>query len=191
MKNFHSVHHKTMELVRSNAQLATLTQDEFDDMVVRITPHFDPTPKNLIANKDFIDKASTVAAYLDHIRFERQERTVFTSAYFRSLCNELLADITGNPEFDIDVWFGEYRKDLKFDPRDPEAALAFSKSMAMQVDWIKILMNMEMQSPGFIKVLHNCIQMNTETDEKMIQRRKKILPDLMGANETTNFRHRF
>lgn len=190
---------------------------ELDRYLMRITPQLKPSKLNLMANPDFVTKASWLIAKLDHVRKERKEAVLFEYPAFVHVCNELINNLkygenqskwpVKKRRFDVNRWFKKHRGgDLAYDPTHPNTDLnsmhahMFEQSLGIEteeerkeknmeefyskltgyaketldVDWLDVLFQEEMQTPGFVKALHHSLQMEEKTMEHMKERDSKI-----------------
>lgn len=151
-----------------------------------------PTKVNLLANPEFIEVASVVAARLDHIRFERKKATVFTQTGVLDHCNEVMNHVMHGddksqwPEipFDVHEWFHDLRGgDLDYNPEDPLLDIDLAQfDPTLQVDWIQVLIEQELKTPGFCKVLYNCLELESRIAERLGAHHKRTMGTLGTAS---------
>jgi len=169
--------------------LARLAGEDQDSMLP-------PTKMRLMANPEFVEKASYVIAALDHVRYERRTPEVFSQRCIRLHCNECMREIVkpqddieaavGLAPFDIDAWFAAKRGQgtLAYDPSDPLANIDqvhFNGELAKEVDWLQVIVNQECETPGFTKTLHNCLQMEEKIIEQLKRRNAAVMPRLASG----------
>jgi len=161
--------------------LARLAGEDEDSMLP-------PTKTRLMANPEFVEKASYVIAALDHVRYERRTPEVFSQRCIRMHCNECMRDVAkgSGGEFDIDAWFAAKRGQgtLAYDPKDPLANIEqvrFTGEMTKEVDWLQVIIDQECETPGFTKTLHNCLQMEEKIIEQLKRRNAAVMPRLASG----------
>lgn len=156
-----------------------------------------PTKMNLMANPQFIEVASVLASKLEHVQYERQAATVFSQHGVEGHCNELMRTIMYGEDraawpaqpFHINRWFAQHRGgDLRHDPTDPLTDVRLTQfSTEMKFDWIQILIDQEMETPGFCRVLYNCLQLEERIGERLQKRNRSLMGEL-GSGASLAYR---
>lgn len=151
-----------------------------------------PTKINLMANPEFIEVASVVAARLDHVRYERRKAIVFTQMGVLEHCNELLRTVMygdnkanwPSPAFHIHEWFSDLRGgDLSYDPTDPTTDVKKTRfHSTMQIDWIQRLIEQELKTPGFCKVVYNCLELESKIKARLQGHQRETMGSLGSAS---------
>lgn len=141
-----------------------------------------PTKINLMANPEFIEIASVLASKLDHIRYERRKATIFVQRGVRAHCNELMKAI--GFQTNVDEWFSDIRGgDLDYDPTDPNTDIKKTQfTTEMQRDWIQLLIDKELETPGFCKVLYNCLDLEERIGTRLKSQNRVIMGSLGAAS---------
>jgi len=169
-------------------------------------PQKPPTKMSLMADSEFVEKGSYVMAALDHVRHERQQATVFSQPFVSMHCNELMRELFsgrddkaeegkgkvegeggGGPKlrpFNIDEWFAIARNEgrLRHDPQNPMTNPELVRfTGTLRVDWLGILVKQECETPGFTKILYNCLVMEQNTIQQLQKRHAAMLPNLQAG----------
>jgi len=155
-----------------------MSDEEVRRALAIVNPPPEPPSKiSLMADPDFIEVASILASSLDSVRHRRREARLFVQAGTRDHCNELMRTVIGDDKFDVDRWFsGKRGGDLKYDPRNPLTPIEKVKFTGqMQVDWVKLLLEQEIATPGFCKVLFNCLELERRISERMAASNSKAM----------------
>jgi hypothetical protein len=129
----------------------------------------------LMLDRNVIQLSSTLIAKLEYIRYDSTRRGVFKTKWCRDMFQ--IAVIRLSPEklrdFDIDAWYAgvvaryapEWKDKFDVDP---------SKfSQTVDTNWMLHLLEMENQYPGFMLLLHNCLDLEDSTHNKMAEKSKK------------------
>lgn len=170
-----------------------MTDEEINRVrAIMFPPPPPPSKVNLMANSEFIEVASVVAARLDHVRYERRKATIFTQRGVLDHCDELMRNVMYGedkskwPEipFHINEWFSDLRGgDLSYDPTSPTADIQKTQfRQTMQIDWIQKLINQELETPGFCKVLFNCLELEEKIKKRLKGRHQEIMGTLGSAS---------
>lgn len=123
----------------------------------------------IVMNEDIIKISSTLIAKLEHVRYDRDNtrQSVLVTPWARDLFKatsrrlnpKLLAD------FDIDEWYNQIIR-----ANGVGADYTISPSLVNQgvsTNWLLPLFDMEMKAPGFMMTLHNIMELEGQTKEKL------------------------
>jgi len=178
----------------SGKEIVTVDQNLLGKALVRLAGLEEsepPTKTSLIADPEFVEKASYVIARLEHVQYERQQASVFDPKlrFVKLHCNEVMKGLL--PEdiaktFDIDVWFAMKRNMglLPYDPQNPLTDTRFVQyDGRMTIDWLNVLIEQECETPGFTKVLYNCLTLEENVQNKIHDRRRAVMPQLQGGGQ--------
>jgi hypothetical protein len=128
----------------------------------------------LLLDPKVVQVASTLVAKLEHIRYDETRRGVFRTLWGRQLFSSASRRLMrGSSDFDVDEWFDSV---ITRNAPDRGDKFEFSPSKILQdvdTNWLAPLLELEMRTPKFIMLLHNCLEIEDLSHEKLAEKSKK------------------
>ena len=130
---------------------------------------------SLLMDPKVIELTSTLIAKLERVRYDETRRGVFRTKWvmdlFSTASKRLNATVFAS--FDIDEWFANaIAASAPSDQRKFEINPA-KFLQDVETNWLAPLLAVEQQAPGFILLLHNMLDLEGKTHEKIAETAKK------------------
>jgi len=129
----------------------------------------------LMMDRNVIALSSTLIAKLEYIRYDETRRGVFKTKWARDMFHVAVVRLVPGKldGFDVDGWYADIV--AKYAPEwEGKFEVNPSKlSQTIDTNWLLFLLNMEKDVPGFMLLLHNCLDLEDSTHHKMAEKSKK------------------
>lgn len=124
---------------------------------------------DLIRDKCVIDVASTLMAKLEYILHDDHRQCgVFRTRWGDELFSACVTALMGaDVKFDIDEWFKAIPKSYK---KGSDGSITVG---VVQTNWLLPLLETELKYPGFLSTLHNSLELEDQTHEKLAKESKE------------------
>lgn len=134
----------------------------------------------IMMKEEVIKLCSTLMAKLELIRFDEERTTVFKTPWAEGLFHSCVKRLAPEKmsDFDIQKWYNEViAADRVTEPgrRTRGANYAVSPALAtqaIQTNWLMPLFQQELETPGFMLLLYNTLELEDQTHQKLATRAK-------------------
>ena len=136
--------------------------------------HGDPIVR-LMLDRSVIAISSTLMAKLEYIRYDETRRGVFKTRWARDMFHFTAARLSPEKmsKFDIDGWFSDVVGKYTPEYKDKFEIRPSKFGQTVDTNWLLHLLEMEKEVPGFMLLLHNCMDLEDSTHTKMSEKSKK------------------
>ena len=123
----------------------------------------------LMMNTRIMNLCADLVAKLQYIMFDQTRRGVFKTKMVRDMFNLAMLDL--DDQFDVEKWYTgivkEYIGDKRFD-------ISPSKlTQTIEINWMLPLLSKEKETPGFIILLYNSLDMEDNCHTALAEKSKK------------------
>jgi hypothetical protein len=155
--------HKPRARGRGHSHSRSHTQADVDPLVA------------IMMNKEIIKVCSTLIAKLELIRFDDERKTVFKTPWAQGLFHSCLKRLAPEAlmDFNIQQWYNDIiskNQKATASGRARATDYRFSPALttqAVNTNWLMPLFEQEMIAPGFMTLLHNHLELEDQTHQKM------------------------
>lgn len=123
----------------------------------------------LMSNKEVIDISSTLIAKLEHVSYDETRRGVFRTPWGNELFHTTVRRLSEKMEkFNIDEWYYKISKHAFAQEAIGEFKISPGlETKTIETNWLLELFKLEQKAPGFMKILHNALDLEDKTYKKL------------------------
>ena len=129
----------------------------------------------LMMDRNVIALSSTLIAKLEYIRYDTTRRGVFKTKWGKDMFSAAVVRLC--PEkmngFDVDSWYGGIVAKYAAEWKDKFDVSPAKFSQTVDTNWMLHLLETEKEVPGFMLLLHNCLDLEDSAHAKMAEKSKK------------------
>lgn len=128
---------------------------------------------NLLMDPKVIELASTLVAKLEHVRYDETRRGVFKTKWALDLFTTAVKRLKPGvlTTFNIDEWFASV---IQSNPTAGRFDINPAKFLQeVDTNWLAPLLAVEQKAPGFIMLLHNMLELEGKTHDKIAEKSKR------------------
>lgn len=165
--------------------LQCATEEQFERALQLFQPP-EPTKSSLIQDPEFVKNLAEVTGHIEGMAFTDKSGKLFPNPMISNYFENAMMDKTGE-QFRVNEWFSDTRGELPeaIQKWDPNGFNPMPEYEGPSVDWYDELTTRELEYPGFVQMLKNCIDLEyTTTNVVMKQRSTAGLVAAMGNSGT-------